>query len=92
MADPKKPATKPTPSADTAKKPASAPGNVPPAQTVATAISDGGLRAATVASRIEHDGEIYDVGDVIPLTRAGFDGLAVTGALVETAWDDCAEE
>lgn len=55
------------------------------------AISDGGRRVATVRSRIDHDGEVYLADDVIFLTEAEFVALQLTGALVEGAWDDCAE-
>lgn len=46
-------------------------------------------RAATVASRIDHDGEAYQPEDVIFLTLPEFLPLAKAGALVERAWDDC---
>lgn len=66
-------------------------GNARKAATAAGASPDGGPRAATVASPIEHDGEIHATDDLILLTEAQFEALLPTGALVETAWDDCAE-
>lgn len=47
-------------------------------------------RAATVASRIEHDGEVYEEYDLIPLTEAQFDTLRRGGSVMDQAWDDCA--
>lgn len=49
-------------------------------------------RGATVASRIEHDGEDYAPDDLILLTETEFRGLARSGALVETRWEDCTAE
>lgn len=78
-----KPEKKPGPSA--------ARGNARKTAPATGAGSDGGQRAATVASRIEHDGEIHAPEDLILLTEAQFLELLPTGALVETAWDDCTE-
>lgn len=55
------------------------------------AVSDGGLRAATAASPIAHDGAVYRPGDLVPLTAEGFAALRLTGALAEASWDDCSE-
>lgn len=45
-------------------------------------------RFATVASTIDHDGEVYGPDDVMLLTEAEFGGLAKTGALLEASWDE----
>ena len=55
------------------------------------ASADGGLRAATAASPIDHDGETYRPGDLVPLTAEGFAALKLAGALAEQSWDDCVE-
>lgn len=79
------------PAAKPEKKPGKAAGNARKPVPEAGAGSDGGQRAATVASRIEHDGEAYAPEDLILLTEAQFDELQPTGALVEKTWDGCTE-
>ncbi|WP_370269236.1 hypothetical protein [Nioella sp.] len=49
-------------------------------------------RAATVASRIEHDGETYEADDAIVLTEADFIPLAKSGALIERDWNACLQD
>lgn len=49
-------------------------------------------RAATVASRIDHDGEIYLPDGVLMLTETEFRDLSKAGALVETSWNDCIQD
>lgn len=46
-------------------------------------------RFATVASRIEHDGEVYAENDLILLTEGQFKALRRGGSIMEEAWDDC---
>jgi hypothetical protein len=48
-------------------------------------------RSATVASTIDHDGEVYLPGASILLTRPAFEALAGTAALEERSWDDLSE-
>ena len=46
-------------------------------------------RFATVASAIEHDGEVAAQDDLILLTEKEFEKLRPTGALQERSWDEC---
>lgn len=46
-------------------------------------------RTATVASRIDHDGDIWLPDDLLSLTEEEFAPLAKAGALAERHWDDC---
>lgn len=48
-------------------------------------------RVATAARLIEHDGETFEEGDPIFLTKDEFKPLAAVGAVVETDWDDLDE-
>jgi hypothetical protein len=64
-------------------KPASEPADKPDMPVV--------KRSATVASTIDHDGELYQPGASILLTRPAFEALAGTAALEERSWDDLSE-
>ncbi|MEZ5752854.1 MAG: hypothetical protein R3D60_13120 [Paracoccaceae bacterium] len=86
---------KPTPA------PASTPASQPSETTTAAPVPEPAVQAdagaperrpATVASRIDHDGEAYLPDDLILVTEAEFAVLFKAGALVESDWDDCAED
>lgn len=92
----------PAPVADAAPTPELAPKVEPPppapAEDKGATVADAPRetlperRAATVTSRVEHDGEVYQPEDVVLLTLPEFLPLAKAGALVERDWDDCLDD